>query len=217
MTDDSLSVPTGSRAFRWICLLVAVVFLSAILWMVNDIRLQVRHSVQTVQTAGATINQELPSIVEKSKKTTDVVAEHLPEIVDKTRLTTETLAELSQDIRQLKELAGVSATTRDQGLVKYADGILDAIEQSGGTVGLKKTFGGGLKSELPAKEWVVGGRKEALVLTVLAKSKAEFLERITHSKFGSAWYLQIGDQEPVQMKAWLLERHPASSELPGMP
>lgn len=198
--------PAGGGWFRWICLGVAVAFLAVIGWMVNDIRLQVRRTVQTVQTAGATINQELPSIVDKSKRTTDIVAEHLPEIVDKTRLTTETLAELSQDIRQLKELAGVSATARDQGLVAYADRLLDAIETSGGTIGLKKTFGQGLKNELPAKEWVVGARKEALVLTVLAKSKDELLKRLTHSKFGSDWYLQVADAEPVPLQDWLVQQ-----------
>ena len=203
--------PNGG--FKWLCLLVAIVFLVVLGWMVNDIRLQVRGSVQTVQTAGATINKELPSIVEKSKKSTDVIAEHLPEIVDKTRQTTETLAELAQDIRQLKELAGVSSTARDKTLVAFADSVLDAIERSGGKVGLKKTFGNGLKSELPAKEWVVGARKEALLLTVLAKSKGELLERLTHNKFGSAWYLQMADAEPVTLLDWLRQQHPASREL----
>ncbi len=214
--DDPKPTATGG-AFKWLCLAVAVIFLSVLGWMVNDIRLQVRRSVNTVQTAGATINQELPSIVAKSKQTTDVVAEHLPEIVTKVQQTTETLAELSQDIRQLKELAGVSSTARDKSLVAYADSALDEIQQSGGTIGLKKTFGSGLKSELPAKEWVVGARKEALILTVLAKSKAELLERLSHNKFGSDWFIQIGEAEPLTLQAWLKEHHAATKELSSTP
>src|SRR5213592_3163132 len=110
--------------FRWVCLGIGVVFLAVMTWMVNDVRLHVRQSGETVQTTGETIN------------------EHLPEIVDKTRTTTDTLAELAADIRQLKELAGVTSSPRDQNLVAYANSVLGLIEKSGGTIGLKKKLGG---------------------------------------------------------------------------
>src|SRR6516162_10894292 len=164
--------------FKWTCLAVAVVFLAVLGWLVNDFRLEIRRSGQMVQAAGQTINEHLPAIVDKTKRSTDTLAEHLPEIVEKTRATTETLAELAEDIRQLKELAGVTTSVRDKNLVAYATSVLDAIEVSGGTIGVKKTLGKGLKSPVPAKEWVVGARKEALFLTVLASSKKDFVTRL---------------------------------------
>jgi hypothetical protein len=200
--------------FKWVCLGVAVVFLVLLTWMLNDLRLEVRRSGQMVQEAGRTINENLPGIVEKTRKTTDTLAENLPELVEKTRTTADTLAELAADLRQLKELAGVANTVRDKNLVAYATSLLDAIDASGGQIGLKKTFGGsGLKNLVPAKEWVVSARKEALLLTVLARSKTELMTRLAKNKFGSHWYIQIGDKEPMTLMDWLKANHPATKEL----
>jgi hypothetical protein len=202
--------------FKWTCLAVAVVFLAVLGWLVNDIRLEVRRSAQMVHSAGATVNQQLPAIVDKTRQTTDTLAERLPEIVDKVRTTTETLAELAEDIRQLKELAGVTNVPRDKNLVAYATSVLDFIEASGGTVGVKKTFGGsGLKNPTPAKEWTVGARKEAVLLTILVTSKTEFLTRLTRNKFRSPWYIEFADNDPLTLLDWLKANHPATRELLG--
>jgi hypothetical protein len=204
--------------FKWTCLAVAVIFLGLVAWLLNAVRQEIRRSGQIVQTAGETINEHLPAIVEKTRKTTDTLAEQLPEIVEKTRMTTETLAEVAEDIRQLKELAGITATARDQGLVAYATSVLDQIEASGGTIGLKKAFGGsGLKNPVSAKEWVAGARKEAIVLTILANSKTDFVTRLTRNKFHYPWYIQVGAQPPVMLLDWLKANHPATRELAGWP
>src|SRR5215510_1037258 len=155
--------------FRWACLAVGVVFLTLLTWMVNDVRLHVRRSGETVQTTGETIN------------------EHLPEIVNKVDTTVDTLAELATDIRQLKELAGVTNSPRNQNLVAYANSVVSLIERSGGTIGLKKKLGGkGLKNESSAKEWAAGARKEALFLAILARSKKDLVTRLAKNKFGSS-------------------------------
>ena len=182
--------------FKWVCLGVGVVFLSVVVWMLNDIRVETRRSVQTFQATGQTVN------------------EHLPEIVEKSRVTTDTVAELAADVRQLKELAGMTNAARDKNLVAYADGVLDAIEGSGGTIGLKKLLGGkGLKDTLPAREWVVAARKEAVVLTALAHSRHELATRLGRNKFGSPWYIQVGTAEPVPLLDWLRANHPESKDL----
>src|SRR5215213_620157 len=171
-------------------------FLSVVVWMLNDIRMETRRSVQTFQATGQTVN------------------EHLPEIVEKSRATTETVAELAADVRQLKELAGMSGAARDQNLVAYADGVLDAVEQSGGTIGLKKLLGGsGLKDTLPAREWVAGARKEAVLLTVVAHSRRELATRLGKNKFGSPWYIQVGSAEPVPLLDWLRANHLPSTDV----
>src|SRR5689334_21744739 len=96
--------PVSSTMFKWICLLVIVVFLSVLVWMVNDLRLQVRQSLGSVDSAAHTVNDNLPSIVERTRKTADTLGDQLPEIVERIQKTTEVVAELSEDINQIKEL-----------------------------------------------------------------------------------------------------------------
>jgi len=71
--------------FKWACLGVAVVFLSAILWMINDVRLHVRRSAQVVEDsakvvdqAGKVVNTDLPEIVQRSRETSKAVSDALP-------------------------------------------------------------------------------------------------------------------------------------------
>lgn len=199
--------------FKWACLTVVAIFLAATGWMINDVRLEVRRSTQVLHTTGQTVNEQLPTVVDKVRSTADVISEKLPEIVERIGKSTETLAELSEDIRQLKELAGVSNAARDKTLVAYADSVLDMIDSANGTIGLKKTFGSGLKSTLPVKEWVVAARKEALYLTVVSKSKKELVTRLAENKFGSSWYILLEGKEPVALFDWLKANHPATSEL----
>lgn len=217
--------------FKWVCLGVATAFLVVVGWMINDIRLQVRRSAEVVQEAGQNVNEHLPTMVQKSRQTTEMLSNHLPEVVEKVRKAAdvlskdlppmvehaaqaaEELAELSADIRQLKELAGVSSTVRDQNLVAYANSVLKKIETSGGVIGVKKNLGHGLKNTRPAAEWAVGGRKEALFLSLLVKSKKEMLTRLATTKLGFSWYMQMPGKEPVRLLDWLKENHPDSQNL----
>jgi hypothetical protein len=200
--------------FKWICLGVATVFLSAGIWMLNDMRGEVRRSAQLLQHNGQVVNEHLPAIVERTRKTTGTISENLPVIVEKTKLTTETLADLAADVQQFKELAGMTSTERDKNLVAYANGVIKQIEQSGGTIGLKKHFGGkGLKNTQPAAEWAAGARKGALWLTIRARSKKDLVTRLAKNKFGSDWYIQTAGQEPVPLLDWLRASHPHTREL----
>ena len=175
--------------FKWSCL--ALAFLSVVLlgWAINDIRLEVQRSVRALN-------------------------EHLPELLEKTKKSTETLAVLSEDIKQLRDLAGMANGPRDRSLAAYADSILDLIHSSGGKIGLdKKVFGGGLKEVQSAEEWVVAARKEALLLTVRARSRTELLTRLCENKFGSPWYMQIADEKPQQLIDWLKQSHSETRDL----
>ena len=64
--------------------------------MINDLRIEVKRSVFT-------LNESLPIILDNTKKGT------------------QTLVVLSQDIKQFRDLAGVSTQGRDTSLVGYAD------------------------------------------------------------------------------------------------
>jgi hypothetical protein len=158
-------------------------------WMLNDLRLELKRSAQTVHR-------------------------DLPVILANTRKSTETLAEVSRDIKDLRNLAGVEDVPRDETLVAYADSVLDLIEsQQDAAVGKEKLIGTALDDPLPAAEWAAGARKEAVWLTLRAKSKRELLDRLTESKFGSPWKIQVGDAEPVPLREWLVEHHPPTAEI----
>jgi hypothetical protein len=200
--------------FKWSCLAVAVAFLTVLAWMVNDVRLEIRRSTELIQATGHTVNEHLPTIVDKTKQTTDVVTEHLPEIVQKTRVTVDTVAELAGDIHQMRELLVGTHTPTDTNLVTYANSVLKCIEASEGKIGLKRLPPGkGLKSLLPAKEWVAGARLEAVFLTLVAKSKKDLVTRLARNKFGFHWYIQVGADEPSTLLDWLKANHPETKEV----
>ena len=166
-----------------------IVLLAWFGWMLNDLRLELKRS-------AATVNRNLPVILDNTRKTTD------------------TLAEVSRDIKDLRDLAGLQDAPRDETLVTYADEILDLVEQQrDAVIGTEKLIGKSLSDPLRASEWVAGARKEALVLTVRAKSKHELLRRLTENKFGSAWKIQFGEAAPVPLRDWLVENHMATADV----
>jgi hypothetical protein len=162
-------------------------------WMLNDLRLELKRSAQTV-------NRDLPVILANTRKST------------------ETLAEVSGDIKELRDLAGVDDAPRDKTLVTYADSVLDLVEsQDDAQIGVEKLIGKSLSDPVPAKQWVAGARKEAVWLTFRAKSRAELLDRLTQSKFGSDWQIQFGDEQPESLRSWLVEHHPPTAETTASP
>ncbi len=164
--------------FKWVALGAAVVAVVILGWMVNDLRVQ-------------------------AKRATVTVNEKLPEILEKTQKSAETLAVLSDDIRQLRDLAGAS-DVRDRSLAGYADSILDAVESSGGAIGTKGLLGGDkLKDPQAAAEWAAVARKEAVWLTFRAKSRGDLLARLTQTKFGSEWQIQVGAEPPATLRDWI--------------
>ncbi len=170
--------------FKWVCLVVAVLAVTATGWMLNDLRVELQKTVKTLNDS-------------------------LPEILENTTKGSETLAVLSEDLKQLRDLVGLSANPRDKSLVAYADSVLDFIESQDAQIGLKKkVFGGGLKSAVPTNEWVVSARKEALWLIFRAKSRDEFLRRLCENKFGTKWFIEFSGGQPVALIEFLSENHP---------
>jgi len=177
--------------FRWSCLGLAALVAAAMLWMVNDVRLELKRSTQTV-------NENLPLILERTKRSS------------------ETLMVLSDDIRQLRNLSGAADVARDQQMTVFADQVLDAIHDSGGQIGLMpKLIGSKLKDVQPAADWVAGARKEALWLLVRTKTKDALLDKLCKNVYGSDWYIQLEDKEPETLHDWIsrtLQLDPASDE-----
>lgn len=171
---------------KWFYFGLAVIAVSAVLLLLNDLRLQMK-------AAAVTVNDKLPRILEKTDKSAEM------------------LATLSADIREIRDLAGLpQGSTHDRTIVRYADRVLDLVEASGGTIGTKPLVGSAaLKDPQPAAEWVRAARKEALWQTLRVKSREELLQRLAETKFGSAWQIQIGDAAPVPLADWVTQNLPA--------
>ena len=182
MPNDNPSA--APRALLWAYHALAIVALVVLIFLLNDLRSEFRRT-------GQTVNQ------------------HLPEILEKTRTSTETLAQLSADIRQLRDLAGAT-DARDATLAKYADELLDRIESADAQIGVEAIIGSGLKEARPAKEWTADARKEGLYLALTASSRQELLERLTKTKFGRDWLIQEGKASPVKLSDWLSAKLPAT-------
>ena len=93
------------------------------------------------------------------------------------------------------------------------EGATAATARGSGTQRQLDIYLAGLKGELPAQEWAAGARKEAVFLVAVVRSKRELAARLAANKFGSPWYLRVGDAEPVPLLDWLREHHPPSRDL----
>lgn len=164
---------------KWFYPALVAVVSATLLLMLNDLRVQARRSTET-------INAKLPEILEKTRKSAD------------------TLAVLSEDIKKLRTLAGATDRVRDTALVDHATAVLDQLEKADAVIGLKpKLFGEALKETVPAKEWVVDARKEALVLVFRAHSKDELLDGLCKNMYGSDWYIQPKGAEAITLRQWI--------------
>ena len=188
MSNDTSS--PAPRALHWVYHALAIFAFVILIFLLNDLRREFHRT-------GETVNR------------------HLPEILEKTRTSTETLARLSDDIRQLRDLAGATGP-RDATLAKYADELLDTIEAAGADarIGVEAIIGTGLKDARPAKEWTTDARKEAVFLTFTASSRQELLERLTKTKIGRDWLIQEGQTAtPVKLIDWLNAKHPSTGAI----
>ncbi|MEI8021327.1 MAG: hypothetical protein WCH39_24175 [Schlesneria sp.] len=174
--------------FKWTCLAAALIVNGVMLWMLNDVRVHIRKSVDTV-------NRDLPMIL------------------DKTRDSAETMSELSEDIKQLRELVVGDQTSRDENIVAYETEILKLIENSSGKIGTKKLIGTGLSDPVPAREWVARERKLALWDQARSSSKADLLNRIGRSTvMNRTWYIDTGEKSPKSLIDWVKANHAPSRE-----
>jgi hypothetical protein len=188
--------------------------------MLNVIRVQVRATARVIDDSGQTVNKDLPDVVKRTHATSEVVARSLPEVektlprvIDRVDRTSEVLAGLAEDVKQLKELAGLTNVPRDQTVSAYADSVLKQIASSGGVVGVRKMVGKGLKNPAAAAEWAAKERREAVFMALLGRSKKEMLKAIVTTKLGLSWYIQLPGQEPVKLVDWLRENHAETKEL----
>ena len=169
---------------KWLAMAIAAIAFLYFAWVVDGLR-------RDLKDAAAALNENLPRILENSRKTS------------------ETLRRLSEDLEKLRNLAGLENGSKKHALVAFADRVLDLLESTEGNIGLtRKIIGQGLKNIETLQEWVAGARKEALFLTATANNRTEFLQRLCHNKFGSEWMIQTPGSQPRPLLGWLRETHP---------
>jgi hypothetical protein len=180
-------VGVESRAFKWVALVLAASATAIVIWMMNDVRREMKH-------------------------TNAIVNEHLPPILANANKATETMARVSKDIDAMRDLGGLTGP-KDRSLAAYADGLLDLLEKQTGKIGLEKVIGKELKDLVPIQEWVAAARKEALWLTFRASSKADLLDRLSKNKLGSHWMLAPEGGPPQKLVEFWKANHAESAKL----
>jgi hypothetical protein len=224
--------------FKWVCLLVAIVALGGFGWILNDMRMEVKvlaekadRLTSQAEVLLARTDEQLPRIMAQTEKVTSQLDSHLPRILRTTEKASETInsqlpallthsetavdsiTDLSDNFKQYKGLMGVvHAATEHKGLFSYGASILSFLSGSDATIGVKKP-GGGLKHAMPAKEFASAAGNDVQFLSLVSKTKRDMLHGLARSKSLSALHIQVGDQEPRPLAAWLKEMHPESKDV----
>ena len=223
---EKMSPKGDASMFKWICLLVAVVALSAFGWMLNDIRLEVRRVAdkadqqlpkiltQVEQVTGQ-LDQRLPKILTEAEQIGSTTNKQLPSLLARTEAAVDNLAALSEDMRHYQGLLGtVHAAAQDKDLLAYGGSLLNLIGGQQAIIGVKKSpTEPKLQQALPAKEWAKASKKQVQFLSVAAGSRAEVLHALTRSKSAAPLFVQLKDQAPRLLFDWIKEMHLVSKDL----
>jgi hypothetical protein len=223
--------------FKWACLAVAVIALSAFGWMLNDIRLQVRATAEKANTladkadgalakvdahlpailaqaekAGKQLDNHLPRILIETEAAGKSISTHLPRVLIQTEATLDNVADLSDEFKQYKSLMGVvHAASQSKSLFSYGGSILGWLGgREDATIGVKKAGGEQLAAAVPAKEWAASAKRDVHFLSLVAQSKEEVLHGLSRSKTPKALHIQVGKEPPRPLADWLRETHAES-------
>src|SRR5262245_44807890 len=226
--------------FKWACLLVAVIALSAFGWMLNDIRLEVkgltpkadrllakaeellektdtqlpRILAQTEQATGQ-LDRHLPRILGQTEQAATTINTQLPTLLARSEVAVDNVADLSENFKQYKGLMGiVHVASQNKSLVSYGTSLLSFLGGHDAKIGLKPAGSSqALRQVTPAKEWASAAQKDAHFLSLVAKSKEDVLHGLARTKSSAPWHIQIGNQPPRLLADWIKETHPESNGL----
>jgi hypothetical protein len=226
--------------FKWACLLVAVIALSAFGWMLNDIRMEVkglapkadkllakadellaktdaqlpRILAQTEQLT-AQLDRHLPRILAQTEQAAGTINTQLPTLLARSEVAIDNVADLSENFKQYKGLMGiVHAATQDKGLFSYGTGLLSWLGGHDATIGVRPAGSSlPLRQPVPAKQWAAAARPDAQFLSLVAKSKEDVLHGLARTKSPAPWHIQLPGQAPRLLADWLKETHPESKGL----
>lgn len=180
--------------FKWACLAVVVIIGGTLLWMVNDLR----RDAKPVLTD---LKRDMPTIVANTKKSTT------------------SLAELSDDIKAVRTIMGLTGS-RDKKLIVYTGEVLELIEKEGaGATIFADTTGAGIankivrfvaaKNPVTVENWLAATRARALYVSLFGGStKEDVLDKLCKDTFGNHYMIQVGSADPVLLKDWIQQHQP---------
>jgi hypothetical protein len=212
--------------FKWVCLLVACAALSALGWMLNDIRLQIRgltdqmdqhlpHILANTEQLSDQLDRKLPRLLTSAEKASTTINEHLPVLLAQATTATDNLAELSDSMAQYRGLLGtVHAAGQNKDLLGYGSSIIDLIEGQNATLGVRKAPAEPVtKFSVPAKQWAAAARKQNNFLSLVAASKADVLHGLARTNTATPWFIKVEDQAPRLLSDWIKDVHPQSKDI----
>jgi len=234
-TASPSSSPTkdgSSSAFKWTCLLVAVVALSAFGWMLNDMRLEVKalaprveRLTEKAEDLADRVDRQLPKILAQTERGSKALEEHLPlllarteKLLDHSEMAVDNISEVADGFKQYKGLMGVvHAAAQTKSIFSYGSSILSFLSGSSASdakIGSKAAAGSALRrGAVPAKEWAAQAQNDAHFISLGAKTREEMLHGLPRTKSASPLHIQIGDQAPRLLADWLKEKHPESKDV----
>ena len=66
---------------------------------------------------------------------------------------------------------------------------------------------------MATRPWASSARRNAKLLTLVARSKPELLNRLTSTALGSPWLIQLANNKRMALLDWLKENHPETKAL----
>lgn len=209
--------------FKWVCLAVAIIALSAFGWILNDIRLSVKGVAERTeqqlpailtetQQVTSQLDRHLPKLLNQTEQAVTTINSQIPQVLVHTETAADNLAELSDSFRQYKGLMGVvHGGASNKGMFSYGNSLLDLIAGQNATIGVMKAAPSPeLKQPLPAKEWASSARKDVQFLSLIASTKAEVLHGLARTNSARPLLIQVGEQAPRLLADWFKETHPDS-------
>ena len=81
---------------------------------------------------------------------------------------------------------------------------------------LPVSLGSGLQNPVPARAWAASARNDAILATILNRSKLGVLTSLTSNTINLPWIMEFGNRR-VPMLDWLKENHPPTKALFAKP
>src|SRR5262245_38428294 len=119
---------------QWLYFGLAVLVSAFLCYQVYELR-------QEIKSSTAAAHEHLPVILDNTNKIARAGQENVPTILENSNKITKSVVKLTDDVSALRELVspstGPGSEVSPPVLATFANGILDMIEKSGGTIGSK--------------------------------------------------------------------------------
>jgi hypothetical protein len=215
-----------SSMFKWACLLVAVVALTAYGWMLNDLRLEVKalspkveKLIDKSEDVAAKVDKHLPRLLAETEQAGKTINTNLPPLVkrseaflDQSASTEESLIDLTDSFRQYRDLmGGAQGGKQDKPMLAYGTSLLKFIGEQNASIGVKKRGPEqAVRQAVPARQWASTAQRDLYFLSLVAKTKEDMLHGLARTRSPAPLQILLQDQGPRLLGDFLRDLHPES-------